>query len=188
MSYFSYSKRFKGVADVFLRSPQTYRPLLEFIEGVMLGPSELSKEQREILAAHVSLLNGCDFCVQAHIATLAALGASDKVLNALEQNEASTLGDSSFQRLLEFAEKLTRTPHAVAQQDIDVLTGAGLSEQLIEDAVNVVSLFNYVNRLVDAFGVQGNPGYFQAVGRSLAQKGYAGLLPARTDTEQEKLT
>ena len=68
ISNFGYSKTFQGVADVFLRTPDLYRPLLEFIESVMVGRSALSKEERELIAAHVSKLNGCTFCVDSPLA------------------------------------------------------------------------------------------------------------------------
>ncbi len=61
LANFSYSRKFKGVADVFLRSPKLYKPLLQFFENVMLGESELSKEEREIIATHVSRINGGGF-------------------------------------------------------------------------------------------------------------------------------
>jgi len=175
MSFFGH--HLTGVADVFLRSPDTYRPLLGFLQQVMLGESELSAVQREIIAAHVSGLNGCEFCVQAHIATLKALGASDNVIVALQQNSTDALGDAAFQNILHFAEKLTLSPDSISQMDIDALHQTGFGEQTIEDAINVIALFNYVNRLVDAFGVQGNPRYFERVGQSLARQGYARLLP-----------
>ena len=54
MANFSYSKKFLGVADVFLRSPATYKPLLDFLENIMVGNSALTKAEREIIAAHVS--------------------------------------------------------------------------------------------------------------------------------------
>ncbi|MEO1245035.1 MAG: peroxidase-related enzyme [Pseudomonadota bacterium] len=176
MTHFSYAKNFQGVADVFLRAPAVYRPLLDFIETVMIGPSALSKEEREIIAAHVSRLNGCDFCVAAHRATLAAMGVSPETLATLDQGANIEKVSAAVRPLLVFAEKLTRSPDAVRQTDIDALTGLGIAEQTIEDAVNVISLFNYVNRLVDAFGVEGSPDYFKLVGRSLAANGYANLL------------
>ena len=49
MSNFSYSVDYLGVADVFLRTPQYYRPLLDFIENVMVGASTLSPAEREII-------------------------------------------------------------------------------------------------------------------------------------------
>ena len=176
MSHFSYSKDFNGVADVFLRSPNVYRPLLDFIETVMVGPSELTKAEREIIAAQVSRLNGCEFCLEAHRATLSAMDVPTDIVSTLEKGADIEGVSDTVRHLLVFAEKLTRTPAAVTQRDIDILTDLGIAEQTIEDAINVVSLFNYVNRLVDAFGVEGSPDYFKLVGRSLAKNGYANLL------------
>ena len=176
MSYFSFSKDFNGVADVFLRSPGLYRPLLDFIETVMHGPSELTKAEREIIAAHVSRLNGCDFCLEAHRATLAAMGVPAATLSTLGDGAGVDGVSDRVRQLLVFAAKLTQAPAALTRDDIDALTGQGISEQTIEDTINVASLFNYVNRLVDAFGVEGSPDYFDLVGRSLARNGYANLL------------
>ena len=39
MANFSYSQNFKGVAHVFLPSPKLHKPLLKFIENVMVGTS-----------------------------------------------------------------------------------------------------------------------------------------------------
>ena len=176
MSHFSYSRDFDGVADVFVRSPDLYRPLLDFIEAVMIGPSELSKAEREVIAAHVSHLNGCDFCVEAHRATLLAMDVAAETVSTLENGTDIEGVSDAVRHLLVFAGKLTRTPAAVTREDIEVLTGLGIAEQTIEDTVNVVSLFNYINRLVDAFGVEGSPDHFKLVGRSLARNGYASLL------------
>ena len=179
MANFSYSRNFKGVADVFLRSPERYRPLLDFIETVMLGESELTKAEREIIAAHVSRINGCDFCVEAHRATLAAMGVNEDTVSTLDQGVDVEGVSDPVRHLLVFAEKLTRTPAAVTESDINALTERGVAEQTIEDTINVVSVFNYVNRLVDAFGVKGDSGYFKLVGASLATSGYAKLLGPR---------
>lgn len=179
MANFSYSRNFKGVADVFLRSPALYGPLLDFIEAVMLGESELSNAEREIIAAHVSRINGCDFCVEAHRATLAAMGVNDDTVSTLDRGVDVEGISDSVRHLLVFAEKLTRTPAAVGASDVKTLSEHGIAEQTIEDTVNVVSLFNYVNRLVDAFGVEGSPDYFKTVGSSLATSGYANLLRPR---------
>ena len=167
MSNFSYSKNFKGIAEVFLRMPKYYKPLLGFFENVMIGESALSKAEREIIAKHVSNINGCDFCVHAHEETASALDSESNIDDISDQ----------LQALLNFAEKLTRTPARVTIKDIDKLKDKGIAEQTIEDTINVVSLLNYLNRLVDAFGVQGDPDYFKMVGKSLADNGYAALIP-----------
>ena len=64
----------------------------------------------------------------------------------------------------------------MGKADIKPLLDAGWGEQAIEDAINVISLFNYVNRLVDALGIENGDDYFRMVGKTLANNGYAPLL------------
>ena len=62
--------------------------------------------------------------------------------------------------LCDHAVKLTRTPWAIAQGDIDRLRSQGLTDRAINDATQVVSFFNYINRMADGLGVdleQGMP-------------------------------
>jgi len=54
--------------------------------------------------------------------------------------------------LLGFAEKLTRTPAATGQADVDALRAVGLSDAAVHDLVQVVSYFNYINRVADGLG------------------------------------
>ena len=176
MSYLSYSKDFQGVADVFLRVPDRYAPLLQFIEAVMVGESALTKAEREMIATHVSKLNGCGFCVGAHKSTLAAMDIDAEAIEAIEAGPEAAGVDDKLRPILRFATKLTQTPEAVGQPDIEALRAAGWSDQSIEDAINVVAIINYVNRLVDAFGIKGNETYFKHVGSTLAKQGYAPLI------------
>lgn len=181
MSHLSYSKDFQGVADVFLRDPHLYAPLLQFIENVMTRPSELSKAEREMIAAHVSKLNECGFCVGIHKSTLAAMDISPALIDDIETGPDGASIDGKLRAVLTFAGKLTRDPGAVRQSDIDAVTAAGWSEQAVEDTINVAALFNYVNRLVDAFGIEGNDAYFKHVGQMLASQGYAPLVKSALD-------
>lgn len=176
MSHLSYSKDYQGVAEVFLRDPERYAPLLQFIENVMIRESELTKAEREMIAAHVSKLNDCGFCLGAHKWTLAAMDIDLATIQAIESDLDEESIDDRLLPVLAFAGKLTKSPGEIEQSDIDALRAAGWSEQTVEDVINVVALFNYVNRLVDAFGIEGNEGYFRSIGRSLATRGYAPLI------------
>ncbi|MEM7024596.1 MAG: peroxidase-related enzyme [Pseudomonadota bacterium] len=176
MPYLSQAQGFRGVADVFLRDPDRYAPLLQFIEAVMVGESALTNAEREMIAAHVSKLNGCDFCLGAHRWTLAALDIDLRTIDAIEAGPEAAGIDDKLRPILRFATKLTQAPEDIGQADIDVLRDAGWSDQSIEDTINVVALFNYVNRLVDAFGIEGDEAYFRQVGATLAKQGYAPLI------------
>lgn len=56
--------------------------------------------------------------------------------------------------LVEFAKKLTLEPHSMNPDDLDSLRRQGLDDRAIHDAVQVISLFNYYNRLADGMGVE----------------------------------
>ena len=52
---------------------------------------------------------------------------------------------------------MTRTPSAVRRQDLESLRRHGLSDRDILDAVEVISYFNYINRVADALGIDPEP-------------------------------
>ncbi len=59
--------------------------------------------------------------------------------------------------LCEFADKLTRTPARMERADCERLRAVGLADRDILDAVEVISYFNYINRVADALGVDPEP-------------------------------
>ena len=56
--------------------------------------------------------------------------------------------------LCAYAEKLTFSPAAMNEADIDGLRDAGLDDIAIHDATQVIGYFNYINRVADALGVE----------------------------------
>ena len=55
--------------------------------------------------------------------------------------------------LCSYAEKLTSTPGAMNAEDVSSLRALGWSDLEIHDAVQVISYFNYINRVADGLGV-----------------------------------
>lgn len=55
--------------------------------------------------------------------------------------------------LVRFAEKLTRTPAAVTEEDVEVLRDTGFDDPGISSCVQVVSYFNYINRIAEGLGI-----------------------------------
>jgi uncharacterized peroxidase-related enzyme len=60
--------------------------------------------------------------------------------------------------LCKFAELLTRSPSAVRSQDIETLRMHGLTDGDILDTVEVISYFNYINRVADGLGIDPESG------------------------------
>ena len=55
--------------------------------------------------------------------------------------------------MCDFAVKLTLTPGEMTPVDLDRLRDHGLDDAAITIAVQVISYFNYINRVADALGV-----------------------------------
>jgi len=56
--------------------------------------------------------------------------------------------------LLDYAERVTVSPHACNETDIAGLREAGWNDAAIHDTVQVIAYFNYINRVADALGVE----------------------------------
>jgi alkylhydroperoxidase family enzyme len=53
-----------------------------------------------------------------------------------------------------FAEKLTLQPSTISRLDIDTLSNYDLSDKEISEIVQIVSYFNYINRVADGLGLE----------------------------------
>jgi alkylhydroperoxidase family enzyme len=81
--------------------------------------------------------------------------------------------DPKVRATLGFLEKLTLAPTQVGPADVALLRAAGVSDEAVEDAIQVCVLFNIYDRLADAMGwhLPGPDGY-AASGRNLMKRGY----------------
>jgi len=70
---------------------------------------------------------------------------------------------------------VTRTPAAIRRRDVETLRKYGLTDRDILDAVEVISYFNYINRIADALGIDPEPEMRQSFKRWRKDK--AGELP-----------
>jgi uncharacterized peroxidase-related enzyme len=59
--------------------------------------------------------------------------------------------------MLGYAIKLTLTPAAMGEGDVEGLRAAGFGDSAIHDIVQIVGLFNYYNRIADGLGIAVEP-------------------------------
>jgi len=161
--------------NVFQAFPDTARPLLDLHEVVMRGPSPLSAEQRELIAAYVSGLNACAYCHGVHTATAEAFGVPAGTLTALVADLDTAPVDGKARALLGYARKLTLDQSRLTPADAQRVLDAGWDERALYDTVAVCALFNFMNRLVDGLGITAGQDYFSMAGHRLAAGGYAPL-------------
>ena len=65
--------------------------------------------------------------------------------------------DEPTRSLLDYAVKLTLTPADMTKTDIIRLRQVGWSDAAIHDATQVISYFNYINRIADGLHVDLEP-------------------------------
>lgn len=138
----------------------------------MRGPSEWSVADRELMAAYVSAVNECPFCVAAHSATSGLWYRDDaKVAATLADLNTAPIGEP-LRATLGLLGKLTRE-HSVDAGDVRAVLTAGASAQQIEDALAVCLAFDITNRLANAFDFTvAEPAAMVAGAKHLLRRGY----------------
>ncbi len=62
-----------GIRSLALFRPETAKYLYELAQVLLRGPSPLTEGERELIAAYVSHLNNCGFCMNSHAAAARCL-------------------------------------------------------------------------------------------------------------------
>lgn len=138
--------------------PESIVKHMELYMEIMFSRSELSREEREMMAVVVSVANGCKYCIAHHEAALRHYVRDEQKIQAiLNPDDFKTLEEREAS-LCRFARHLTLNPHDHEPTDhTSQLRDTGLSDFAILDAVLVISYFNFVNRIVLALGVVVSP-------------------------------
>ena len=90
----------------------------------------------------------------------------------LENYRTAPIADDE-KALLAYIEKVNCNCASVEQADIDRLHQAGWNDEAIYDAIMVCGLFNFLNRWIDATGVEAMSKQDHAAsGKRLATRGY----------------
>ena len=86
MPFLSFLGPRSTLLEVFRAFPETSKPLIEFSEVLLRGPSPFTTAERELLATYVSRLNQCRYCQAVHSATAERLGIPKETLERLAEN------------------------------------------------------------------------------------------------------
>jgi uncharacterized peroxidase-related enzyme len=150
-----YEHRLKGrpaeVHKAMAHLPQTLTAFLAFYSTV---GRTLERRLYELVYIRVAMINGCNYCMQQHLASAKrASVVTDEDLERL-QNPASGNFSDPEKAALAFAEKLTRTLSSMNDADFDSLRRHGFSDAQIVDLHLLVGLANLTNRFTDPLGLK----------------------------------
>jgi uncharacterized peroxidase-related enzyme len=134
-------------------------PFVAMYNDLMLAPSGLSKQEREMIAVAVSSHNRCYYCLVAHGAAVRALSGDPVLGELMVMNYRAARLSKRHRAMLDFAVKLTAEPWAVEEPDREALRKAGFSNRDIWDIAAVAGFFNMSNRVASATDMRPNSVY-----------------------------
>jgi len=128
-----------------------YRSVLHHAEN------EMPPWLLESLGVYTSLLNGCTYSAAHHFEGLRLALADDSRFEGIHEALSGDRPEDAFSgrelALLRYAKKLTLVPNQLNKSDIEALRAAGANDGEILEANQVVSYFNYANRVLNGLGV-----------------------------------
>ncbi len=147
------------VLRAYSKRPQRLRNFTQMYNELMLGPSGLSKLEREMIAVVVSSANRCYYCLVAHGAAVRELSGDAELGEMMAFNYRVARLDARQRVMLDLAWKLTTTPENVGDDDRAALAAAGFSEDDVFDICETVGFYNMTNRMAHGLDMMPNPDY-----------------------------
>ncbi len=146
------------------------KPMTTWTQAAMRGDSNWSVGERELFAAMTAKWNSCTFCIQAHSA-IASLVLDKTMVNAALEDFRQAKLSPRLHTILVFLEIFTNTPDELTVEHIRTLLRNGITQQEVEDAMAVVTLFSITVRLADTlnFAILNDKDSSKGADRMLAQ-------------------
>jgi uncharacterized peroxidase-related enzyme len=138
-----------NIQKALAHRPEMLKNFLPFYASV--GRS-LDRKIYELIYLRISLINGCRYCTQHHVASSKRAGLTAEDWAALRAGNYSRYSEKE-RAALNYVEKLTRAPHDVTETDFDELKKY-FSDPEIVDIHMLAGLANLTNRVTDPLGLE----------------------------------
>lgn len=148
-----------NVLKAWLLRPEKLRNFVRLYDELMLGPSGLTKLEREMIAVAVSSWNRCYYCLVAHGAAVRRLSNDPQLGEIMAFNHRVAELAPRQRAMIDFAVLLTEAPHRVDAAARAGLAAVGFSDADIFDIAEVAAFFNYTNRVAHAIDMMPNADY-----------------------------
>lgn len=141
MAYLKQTEKTNNFLEVLVRDHRRYMPIMEYLDNLTQQESELTWQERELIALEVSRANGAEFCVGIH----------SGVLRAFEYHEIG-IREDAMQPVLVFVNKLVKASRHITKEDVEAVKKGGWSDQTVEDIIGLVSAITIYDILANGFG------------------------------------
>lgn len=165
LKYFGKCEEKLGLVPNVLRAytgnPAKFRMFSAFYNQLMLDEEtcNLTKLEREMIAVTVSSANRCYYCLVAHGQAIREYSGDPQLGEMIAFNYRVAELPVRQRAMLDFAWKLTQSPHDIGENDRQRLRDVGFSDQDIFDICDVAAFFNYTNRMAHGLDMMPNADY-----------------------------
>ena len=151
-----------NVIKGYAARPERWRAFVTMYHALMNEEtSKLLPLEREMIAVVVSAVNRCYYCLVAHGQAVRKLSGDPELGEMLVMNYRVAHLSARHRAMLDFAWKLTVTPHLIGEEDRRSLRDQGFSDADIFDIADVAGFYNMSNRVASAVDMIPNPEYHQ---------------------------
>ena len=182
MAHIDLPEGLPGIRGPMALRPETTKPLNDFVEVLMRAENSLSRGERELIATHVSYLNDCFFCQNAH-GGLAQhyFGCDLEQMDKMKIDPHSASISEKMKALLSIAGSVQKGGKHVTTEQIEKAKNVGATDLEIHDTVLIAAAFCMFNRYVDGLGTWAPQDRMFYVNRAKAraEEGYANYDPRR---------
>ena len=137
---------------VLARDAETLKERTPLFNAIMYNRGGMSRAERELSATGASVVNRCVYCAAVHASRYNQLAKDVTVMERIFADGAAAALDARQSAILQFAMKLSQTPHEATAEDMQMLRDAGLESDEILDLILSASLFGWANRLMHTLG------------------------------------
>ncbi|MBT2212763.1 carboxymuconolactone decarboxylase family protein [Actinomadura sp. NEAU-AAG7] len=165
-----------GTPGLMRYRPETGRPLSQLAEVLLRGEHSLSRADRELIAAHVSALNDCRFCLHTHGEVSAQQHAEGRTLvDKVLADPASAPISPKLKALLAIAGAVSGSGHDVTEEMVEAARDAGATDTELHDAVLIAAAFCMYNRYCDGLAavVPEDPAAYVPMAAMIIREGYS---------------
>lgn len=178
MAYIAVADGIPGIRSLAMFRPETGKHIYALVQILLRGESPLREAERELIAAYVSSLNECKFCMLSHAAVAKYLYKDQREVVDVVMHDYHKAGLSDkMKALLNIAGKVQKSGKQVSPEDISEARICGAVDRDIHDTVLIAATFCMINRYVDGLNslTPIDPAEYEAMGKRLGEIGY--VLP-----------
>ncbi len=137
---------------VLANDVETLKARTPLFNAIMYNRGGLGRSGRELGAVGASVVNRCIYCAAVHASRYNQLTKNESVMAQIFADGEAAKLETREAAIFGFAVKLSKTPSAADEADLQKLRDAGLAEAEILDLVLSAALFGWANRLMHTLG------------------------------------